>query len=303
MGLEYLQDPSFWMVQLIFGAVLTFTRFPLELAHWLVRRSVRRAEQRVKAHAVAVDDEALFERFEDMVADHLEAPRLLRFFYAMVIVRESRRLTASDDQEPSPPEGGPGDDVLPPVTVSATTRQQRPESDDLGDGLVAAPSTAAPSSRRRTEVLVAAICAKLAVLSGRIVGGEYGSDYAAEMAQDLAGTRKLLVRVFYALSNLIGAVRLRLILRTIPFLQGLLAPAEGRRRLSLLAVIDYVVASDLICAGITAIADITTLLFVRGWLGLTFVTWIALPIALISAYGQARARRAWRAVRGAKEPA
>ncbi|MFD8915941.1 hypothetical protein [Streptomyces sp. NPDC059575] len=369
MGLEYLQDPNFWVVQVIIGTVLMLSRFPLELFHWLTRRSVRRVEQRVKAFARSVGDDALHERIEEMVNDHLEAPRLLRFFYAMLIIREGRRLLAADGPQPSPPPGGDGEDAAAGAAPDATPPRRAPGpggGDDpaaapspvrppaagpppttapvadppttvpptavppaalapvavapVADPPTAVPPTAAPPTpvsptpvppvavpprRRRVDALVDAVCARLAILAGHIVGGEYAADYETEMAQDLAGARKRLVRLAYALSNVIGAFRLRLILRTIPFLQGLLAPREGRRRPGLLQLIDYIVASDLVCAGFTVVVDTVVLLFVRGWLGLTFVTWAALPLALLSAYVQSRARRAWRTLRpddGTEEP-
>ncbi|MEU4151067.1 hypothetical protein [Streptomyces sp. NPDC026659] len=364
MGLEYLQDPNFWVVQVIIGTVLMLSRFPLELFHWLTRRSVRRVEQRVKAFARSVGDDALHERIEEMVNDHLEAPRLLRFFYAMLIIREGRRLLAADGPQPSPPQGGDGADAAAGTAPDATPPRQTagPDGDDdpaaapaparppaaglspttapeadpptavspaavpptvvapVAVAPVVDPPTAAPPApvppipvppaavpprRRRVDALVDAVCARLAVLAGHIVGGEYAADYETEMAQDLAGARKRLVRLAYALSNVIGAFRLRLILRTIPFLQGLLSPREGRRRPGLLQLIDYIVASDLVCAGFTVVVDTVVLLFARGWLGLTFVTWAALPLALLSAYAQSRARRAWRTLRpddGTEEP-
>ncbi|MEU9403030.1 hypothetical protein [Streptomyces sp. NPDC048242] len=372
MGLEYLQDPNFWVVQVIIGTVLMLSRFPLELFHWLTRRSVRRVEQRVKAFARSVGDDALHERIEEMVNDHLEAPRLLRFFYALMIIREGRRLLAADGPPSSPPQGGAGEDASAGTVPDATPPRQAagPDGDPAADPSpvrppaagppsttapvadppttvpptvvppttlapvavapvvdppTAVPPTAVPPSpvspslvspspvppvavpprRRRVDALVDAVCARLAILAGHIVGGEYAADYETEMAQDLAGARKRLVRLAYALSNVIGAFRLRLILRTIPFLQGLLAPREGRRRPGLLQLIDYIVASDLVCAGFTVVVDTVVLLFVRGWLGLTFVTWAALPLALLSAYVQSRARRAWRTLRpddGTEEP-
>ncbi|MFF1718679.1 hypothetical protein [Streptomyces sviceus] len=301
MGLDYLQDPQFWIVQALMGVLFMFSRFPVELAEWLVGRSVHRAERQLKAHADAVDDEALRVRIEELVTDYVEAPRLLRLYYALAIVREERRLTSPGDGEPPSPESGPGGGALPLPSSNTMSPQQPSENGDLGDPTTAVSSVPGPSRRQRIDALVNAVCARLAALSGRIVGGEYGSDYEAEMAQDLAGTRKRLIRVFYALSNVIGAFRLRLILRTFPFLRGILVPVDGGWRLSLLAVIDYVVASDLVCAGITVAVDVVTLLYIRGWLGLTFASWVALPVALISAYGQSRIRRAWRAARETEE--
>jgi hypothetical protein len=87
------------------------------------------------------------------------------------------------------------------------------------------------------------------------------------MARDLGDVKKPVFKLFYALSNVLGAVRLRLLLRTGPFLREvLLAPAREWPRRAL-AAIDWIMASSLVCGTVTGLTDVLMLLGTGAWFG------------------------------------
>lgn len=332
MDLSYMQDPGFWVVQGVFTFALMFGRLPAELASWLVSKSVRRAVDGVREHATERDDRALNLRLESMLADFYEAPRLLRLIFAVVIVRRVRRIAATFESDPrgyGPASDEPGvtdtAEAAAPVPAAARTEAdetatiaamevQRPTEQATPDatGPVEAlpqpdPAHAGPEHataprppRRPFAVLLAYLCYRLAALAGLIVGGEDGRAYREEMARNLSDTRRTTVRVAYALSNLVGAVQLRLILRVLPFVRSLFTVPDGGRRARLLFHADRIVASDPACAVVTIGLDTAVLTGIWLWFGRQPVLWTGLALAAISPWVLMRLRRAWAAWRASQ---
>lgn len=320
MDLTYLHDPAFWITQCIITAAFMFSRLPLEFINWRIDRVVRHAAFSLEDLVEQSDPDTarpLLRHARELEGDFREAPRLLRPFFAYMFVRAVKRARSAFEN------GGPGGSSQGPQESDGSAAQSSPDESTTASsafvetaGAQAAtvvgtvspapdmPSVPAPArrSRARTSAWVNSLCTRLTSLAGMIVGGDIGVEYLTEMARDLADVKKPVFKLSYSISNLIGAVKLRLILRTGPFIRTLLtAPVHQAPGLAL-AAIDLIMASSAICGSLAGLADVLALLGIGAWLGKSIALWIATPLIATSCVAISRLRSRWQRVRAERQP-
>lgn len=333
MDFTYMSNGSFWIAQFFFGAIFMFSRFPAELITWRITRSVRRAANKLNA-IIADEDKQIADadlrRVQEIEGDFHDAPRLLRPFYAYKFVRAVKHTCATASRSSSDGSSGgdveveersneqstagtttlaePSSDVFatPDVTaastntVTTTVAGRQPASKTIEPTTHTRPLAEAPLKASRFAKQVESLCRWFTNLAARILGGEEGLDYGEEITGDLDAAKNQVFKLVYAISNVIGALRLRMILRTGPSWAEALNPHTVLRKLAhprllprLVGFVDALLTSSLLAGTTTGFIDAATLIGIGAWSGMAVAYITAPPLVTLSCYGLKRLRAVW----------
>jgi hypothetical protein len=251
VDISFVFNPSFWIAQAVLFFMAWLVRAIPDLLLWRVRRQTRRFAQ-----GMAEDEAERFwaERDEDLS----EAPRWLEFAISYSFLRRARRnwRAAQHRQQPEPGTAAPPDAATRTAVKRRRTRRPgRP-----------------PFSSRLTSAFTA--------LGGGVIGGKEGADYVSAWTAELTEVKNPVVKVAHALSNIIGAFRIRVVIKTAPRFRRLIAtPARiAGTALDVIAsseVLSYLLAGGPVLAGLIVAG------FMLGKVPLAFSTAIA-AVPLVS---------------------
>lgn len=189
MDMSFLFDPQFWIVQLILVLIAGFFRAIPDILLWHFGREMRRYAQDMS------DEEA--DRFwaeHDKNVEGVPPGRWLQLIVTYSFIRKARRSRRAAQTE---------------VDVKAASPSM--------------PATAGKKARRARPPLSSRLATAFSAIGGAVVGGPEGADYERAWMAELAEVKNPAVKMAHALSNILGAFRIRVTTKAIPRLWRLAA--------------------------------------------------------------------------------
>jgi hypothetical protein len=249
---SFFFDPNFWIAQAVLFFMAWLVRAVPDLLLWRVRRQTRRFAQGM------TEEEA--ERFwAERDEDLSEAPRWLEFAISYSFLRRARRTWRATQYGQQPEPGTPA----PPDAAAQAAVEKRKSRRRPGRP---------PFSSRLTSAFTA--------LGGGVIGGKEGADYASAWTAELTEVKNPVVKVAHALSNIIGAFRIRIVIKTAPRFRRLIATPARIAGTALDVIASSEVLSYLLAGG-PAITGLIVAGYMIGKVPLAFSTAIA-AVPLVS---------------------
>ncbi|MEV0163392.1 hypothetical protein [Nonomuraea fuscirosea] len=223
-NLEILSDPRFWLIQLVIGLVAWITKRIFDYLQW-------RAVKRLWFTVDRMEGDA--EEFRRMCERELsEAPS---GFLKMMVARGLRRRALEQMSlhrvigvEPVVAEADVPVREVEPASSKRETRKlfqtlfKRKNATTPDDANV--PPEHHEEKRQRTPrvPITVRVTGWFNGLGAGVIGGEEGDDFKEQWVAEQGEINNRLVRAAHALTNIPGSIKIRFILKTLPWLRAML---------------------------------------------------------------------------------